>query len=105
VRAWYRFGADRNVLCISVHVQPNARSTAIAGRHGEALKTRLAAPPLDSRANQLLVDFIAKKLDVPSGNVRLRRGSRGRAKLIEVLAPGEDALRSLSDWDAGWTTN
>jgi uncharacterized protein YggU (UPF0235/DUF167 family) len=60
---------------------------------------------VDSRANQLLIDFIAKKLDVPSSRVRLRRGGRSRAKLIEVLAPGEDALRSLSDWDAGWTTN
>ena len=98
--SWYRFDSDRNVLCINVHVQPNARSTGVAGRHGDALKIRLAAPPLDSRANQLLVDFIAEKLGVPSSRVGLRRGRKSRAKLIEVLAPGEDALRSLGDWDA-----
>lgn len=60
---------------------------------------RVAAPPLDSRANQLLIDFIAEKLGVPSKTVGLRRGVKSRSKLIEVLAPGEDALRSLSDWD------
>jgi uncharacterized protein (TIGR00251 family) len=98
--SWYRFDADRNILCISVHVQPNARNTGIAGRHGEALKIRLAAPPLGSRANQLLIDLIAEKLGVPNSRVSLRRGRRSRAKLIEVLAPGEDALRSLGDWDA-----
>ena len=98
--SWYRFDADRNILCISVHVQPNARSTGIAGRHGEALKIRVAAPPRDSRANQLVIDLIAEKLGVPKSRVSLRRGRRSRAKLIEVLAPGEDALRSLGDWDA-----
>ena len=98
--SWYRFDPDRNVLCINVHVQPNARSTGVAGRHGDALKIRLAAPPQDSRANQLLVDFIAEKLGVPSSRVGLRRGRKSRAKLIEVFAPGEDALRSLGDWDA-----
>jgi len=97
--AWYRLDADRNVLCIRVHVQPNARSTEIAGKHGEAIKIRVAAPPLDSRANRLLIDFIAEKLGIPSSRVGLRHGSKGRRKLIEVLAPGEDALRSLSDWD------
>ena len=98
--SWYRFDADRNILCISVHVQPNARSTGIAGRHGEALKIRVAAPPSASRAHQLVIELIAQKLGVPKSRVRLRRGRRSRAKLIEVLAPGEDALRSLGDWDA-----
>ena len=97
--AWYRIDADRNVLCIAVHVQPNARSTEIAGKHGEAIKIRVAAPPLDSRANRLLIDFIAEKLGVPSNRVSLRRGAKSRRKLIEVLTPGVDALRSLSDWD------
>jgi len=97
--SWYRVDTDRNVLCITVHVQPNARSTEIAGKHGEAIKIRVAAPPLDSRANELLIDLIAEKLGVSSSRVSLRRGSKSRRKLIEVLAPGEDALRSLGDWD------
>ena len=96
---WYRLEADGNVLCINVHVQPNARTTEIAGKHGEAIKIRVAAPPADSRANRLLLDFVAEKLGVPTRRVSLRLGASGRRKLIEVRAPGEDALRSLSDWD------
>ena len=96
---WYRLEADGNVLCINVHVQPNARATGLAGRHGDAIKIRVAAPPVDSRANRVLLDFIAEKLGVPSARVSLRHGAKGRRKLIEVRAPGEDALRSLGDWD------
>ena len=97
--SWYRFDADRNVLCISLYVQPNARSTEVAGRHGESLKVRVAAPALEDRANALLVEFLRKKLDVPAGRVIITRGSRGRHKSIEVLAPGNAAVRVIQDWD------
>ena len=97
---WYRYDADRNILCIEVRVQPNARSTGIAGRHGEALKIRIAAPPQDQRANELLLDFIAEKLGVSGKQVSISRGGRSRSKLVQVIAPGEAALRSLLDWDA-----
>jgi uncharacterized protein len=96
---WYRYDADRNTLCIDVHVQPNARTTGIAGRHGEAIKIRLAAPPQDQRANELLLDFIAEKLGVPGKQVSLARGRKSRSKVVRVFAPGEAALRSLRDWD------
>ena len=96
---WCRLEADGNVLCINVHVQPNARSTQFAGRHGDAIKIRVAAPPVDAKANRLLLDFISEKLAVPRAAVSLRHGAKGRRKLIEVRAPGEEALRSLRDWD------
>ncbi len=98
--AWYRFDPDRNILCIEVRVQPNARSTGFAGRHGDALKIRVAAPPLDSRANALLIDFIAEKLDVPGSRVSISRGQKSRSKVVTVIAPGAAALDSLRDWDA-----
>jgi uncharacterized protein (TIGR00251 family) len=82
-------------------VQPNARTTEVAGTHGEALKVRVAAPPLDHRANQLLVDFLGKTLGVPGGRVRISRGARSRSKLIEVTAPGETALRVVHEWEQG----
>lgn len=96
---WYRFDTDRNVLCINIYVQPNARSTEITGRHGEALKVRVAAPPLDARANQLLIDFLGKTLDVPGSRIRISRGARSRHKLVEIVAPGDTALRTVRGWD------
>jgi uncharacterized protein YggU (UPF0235/DUF167 family) len=68
--------------------------------HGEALKIRIAGPPQDQRANSMLIDFIAEKLDVPASRVRLRHGARSRSKVIEVSAPGAAALTSLRDWAA-----
>jgi uncharacterized protein (TIGR00251 family) len=99
--SWYRFDGDRNVLCINLYVQPNARSTELAGRHGEALKVRVAAPPLDHRANQLLIDFLGKTLGVPGSRMRISRGGRSRHKLIEIAAPGETALRLVREWEQG----
>lgn len=98
---WYRFDGDRNVLCINLYVQPNARSTERAGTHGEALKVRVAAPPLDDRANQLLIDFLGKTLGVPGSRIRISRGGRSRHKLIEIAAPGETALRTIREWEQG----
>ena len=99
--AWYRFDADRNVLCINLYVQPNARSTEVAGKHGEALKVRVAAPPLDDRANQLLIDFLGKTLGVPGSRIRISRGGRSRRKLVEIAAPGDTALRIIRGWEQG----
>ena len=98
--SWYRFDIDRNILCIDVRVQPNARSTGIAGKHGEALKIRVAAPAQDSRANALLIDFVAKKLGVPASRVSIGRGGKSRSKVIIVAAPGASALDALRNWEA-----
>ena len=97
--SWYRLDADRNVLCIKLHVQPGARRTEIAGKHGECLKVRVAAPAVEQRANTVLVEFLGEKLDVPARRVIIVRGARGRNKTVEILAPGAAALDAIQDWD------
>jgi len=99
VSSWHRFDPDRNVLCIRVHVQPNAGSTQIAGKHGESLKVRVAAPAVEGQANALLIEFLRKIMKVPASRVTIKQGARGRAKTVEILAPGETALRLIEDWD------
>ena len=96
---WYRFDAVRNVLCITLHVQPNARHTEIAGRHGESLKVRVAAPALEGQANALLIEFLRKTMDLPAQRDTIARGTRGRRKTFEVIAPGVAVLRLMEDWD------
>lgn len=79
-----------------MHVQPGASRTELAGRHGDALKVRLAAPPVGGAANEALVRFLAELLEVPRSAVRLDRGAAGRSKLVAVhgLTP-EAAFRRL----------
>ena len=69
-----------------VRVQPRASKTELAGAQGDAIRIRVAAPPVDDEANEELVRFIAKKLGVAKGAVTIVSGETGRDKLIEVNA-------------------
>lgn len=67
-----------------VQVQPRASRTEVAGRHGDAIKIRLKAPPVDNRANSELRTFLSQLLDLPPRQVRLVRGRTNRRKLLEL---------------------
>jgi uncharacterized protein (TIGR00251 family) len=83
---------------LRVHVQPRAQETEIAGLHGDALKIRLHAPPVDGAANVELVAFLARTLAVPTRAVRIVSGAHGRAKIVEVDGISErDVMRLTSD--------
>lgn len=74
---------DGNVI-LSVHVQPGARSSEIVGRHGDALKVRVGAPPTDGRANRAVVELLAKALGVPTSDIELVGGASSRRKRLKV---------------------
>jgi uncharacterized protein len=71
-------------LILTLHIQPGAKKTEIAGEHGDALKIRLAAPPVDGKANAALLEFIADRLRVTKGAVTLKSGQTSRRKVVEV---------------------
>ncbi len=79
---WYKHDGESVVLVL--HVQPGAKRTEVAGLHGEALKIRLAAPPIDGKANDALLGFIADKFGVPQRGVELLRGGQSRHKMVKV---------------------
>lgn len=79
---WYRLDGD--VLSLTLHVQPGAKRTEISGLHGEALKIRLAAPPIEGRANEALLRFVADTFDVPMRQVELKQGGQSRHKVVMV---------------------
>lgn len=69
---------------LTLHVQPGAKKTEIAGEHGDALKIRLAAPPVDGKANQALLSYLAERFDVPQRQVVLKQGETSRRKVVEI---------------------
>jgi uncharacterized protein (TIGR00251 family) len=82
---------------LSVHVQPRASRSEIAGIHGDALKVRLAAPPVDGAANEALVDFLSERFAVPRRAISIIAGAQSRAKVVEVAGiTAADARRSLN---------
>lgn len=72
---------------LRLHVQPRASKTAIAGVHGDALRIRLAAPPVDGAANEALLRFLAEAFGVPRSAVTLVTGATSRRKRVEILGP------------------
>lgn len=90
---WYRAAGDGRIT-LTLHIQPGAKKTAIAGLHGEALKIRLAAPPVDGKANACLVDFLATTLAVAKNRVELVSGASSRSKRVRVAGVSLDAARA-----------
>lgn len=79
-----------------VHVQPRAKRAGIAGRHGDALKDRLSAPPADGAANDELVRLLAATLGVPPRVVTITAGHTARRKAVRVEGlTTADAVRRL----------
>ena len=78
--------ARQNQVTLTLHVQPGAKKTEIAGLHGDALKIRLAAPPVDGKANTALLDFVAARLGLARSAVILKSGQTTRRKVLTVAA-------------------
>ena len=85
---WYRCSDD--VITLTLHVQPGARRSEIVGLHGDALKLKLAAPPIEGRANEALLKFISGLFEVPLRQVELRQGAQSRHKVVEVVGSTVD---------------
>ena len=73
-----------NGVRFSVHVQPRAARSGIAGMHGSAVKVRLQAPPVDGAANDALISLLAESLGVPRREVSILAGATSRLKRVEV---------------------
>jgi uncharacterized protein (TIGR00251 family) len=92
-------------LLLSLHVQPGAARTELAGLHGDALKLRLAAPPIDGRANKAVIDFIAELLHLPKSAVIIKSGLTNRAKKLLLTGIAEHEARSLLEQNRGSLTS
>lgn len=84
---------------LDLHIQPRASKTEVVGRHGDAVKIRVKAPPVEGAANDELIRFLAKRFKVARSAVRLVSGAASRHKQVEVddLTADEVARSLLGD--------
>jgi uncharacterized protein (TIGR00251 family) len=80
----------------SVRVQPRAARSELVGLHGDALKVRLSAPPVDGAANVALGELLADALGVPRHSVRVISGATSRGKIVEVDGVNVENIRRLA---------
>jgi uncharacterized protein (TIGR00251 family) len=82
---------------VSVRVQPGARKDTVLGLHGGAVKIALSAPPVDGKANDALVAFVAEKVGLPRARVSLLSGMTNRNKVLKSAAEVRAALSPDAD--------
>jgi len=94
LNGWYR--KTKEGWLISVHAQPGAKKSVVTGLHGESLKVRVAAPPVEGKANDALTAFVAKALGVPRRAVSIVKGASSREKLLLVTDAAANPARLLA---------
>ncbi len=83
--AWISIDGDSaDSFIIALHCQPGAKKTEVQGEHDGRLKLRLAAPPVEGKANEALIQWLSKTLDIRRANIELLAGDLSRLKRVRV---------------------
>ncbi len=80
-------------IAFKVHVQPGASCNRIVGLHGDAIKIKLTAPPVEGRANKACIEFLSKALNVAKAELEIATGQTSRLKLIRINCPASQCVR------------
>jgi hypothetical protein len=86
--------ADKKTT-LTLHVQPNARQNEVLGFEEGILRLKIAAPPVDGKANKELVAFLSKRLGVSKGSITIDRGQTSKSKVISIIGLGRDQIYEL----------
>ncbi|RJX33432.1 MAG: YggU family protein [Oxalobacter sp.] len=91
--------ATANGLRVAVQISPNAKRTEVVGETDDALKIKLQAPPVDGKANEMLIRFLADVFNVPKSAITITHGHTSKKKLVEIRAANlsvESAMQQLT---------
>ena len=81
---------------LEVHIQPNSSRNMITGYTGGVLRVKIAAPPVEGKANQKLIEFLSEVLDTAKSNIRIVSGQTGKHKILEIAnLPSEEIKERL----------
>ena len=86
---------------LRLRVSPGARRSELVGRHGDGWKVRVTAPPEDGRANDAVLDLLARRLDLPRRSLSIVSGHTGREKVVRMAGIDRaESERRLEDASA-----
>ena len=74
-------------MILHCYFQPKAANDEIVGIHGDRLKIRITAPPVDGKANDHIIKWFSKLFKVPTGNIEILQGELGRQKTLRICSP------------------
>jgi uncharacterized protein (TIGR00251 family) len=80
-------------VLLRLRVQPRASRDEVVGLHGDAVRIRLRAPPVDGAANEALVRFLSEQLQVPRSTVQLTSGQTSRSKVVMITGADLEQVR------------
>jgi uncharacterized protein (TIGR00251 family) len=80
----------------SVYVQPRSSRNEVVGIHGSGLKIRMTAPPVEGLANEALIDFLSRELEIPRRNVCIVSGFASRTKVVEISEVDLETIQRLA---------
>lgn len=81
-------------LLLRLHVQPRAATNGLAGIQGDLLKLRLTTPPVDGRANEAVIAYLAKLFRLPKSALTLVSGRQSRIKTVRIVGADGHQLRA-----------
>jgi uncharacterized protein (TIGR00251 family) len=85
-------------IIVKIHLQPRAARDEICGLHGNALKVKVTAPPIEGKANAALQRFIAEKLNIPASRIEIIAGQRSRGKLLQITGISRAEVEKALGW-------
>ena len=93
---WYHWKGDD--LILAIHLQPGAAQDALAGIHGNRLKIKVTAAPVNGKANDHLIRYLSRLFDVPCSRVDFLSGRSSRSKRVRIHRPGKlpDEIRAAA---------
>jgi len=71
-------------ITLKIYLQPKSSKNEIVGPYRDGIKVKLTAPPIEGKANEALVKFLAKEFKIPPSSIEILKGHHGREKIIRV---------------------
>ena len=91
--SWFEDRGD--YILLNIRAVPRSAQDRIQGIHGDALKIRIQAPPVEGKANAYLVRFLSKQWNIPRGCIEILSGETGRNKRLRISHPSAELRAAL----------